>query len=391
MKTPTTKHTLYASYLGYITQAIINNLAPLLFITFQTRLHIRLELIALLITINFGVQIITDILAAKYADHIGYRPLVVLAHILSSLGLLGLGVLPYLLSNAYLGIVISVILYAIGGGLIEVLISPIVEALPNEQKEQSMSLLHSFYCWGQVGVVLLSTLYFAMVGITYWYYLPILFAILPLANGILFTQVPLYVLHQDIKPIPVSRLFRMKLFYLFVLIMICAGASEQAMSQWASYFAESGLQVGKTMGDLLGPCSFAIMMGLSRLFYGKFGHQIPLKKFMYLSGFLCILSYLLVVSPTNPILSLLGCSLCGLSVGIMWPGTFSLAANTCPGGGTAMFALFALAGDIGCAVGPTIVGQVSSMSGNLKTGLLVACLFPILLVIGLSFLREKAK
>ena len=327
-------YTIYACYIGYIVQAIINNLPPLLFLTFEQSLGISMEKIALLISINFGVQIIADFVAARYVDRIGYRVSVVAAHIFSVLGLVSLGVLPGRMDDPYTGLVLAMVCNAVGGGLIEVLISPIVEAAPaSGAKEKAMSLLHSFYCWGHVAVVLLSTFGFWVLGMDNWYYLPLLWSVVPAVNLFLFLRVPIPTLVEEDERIPARTLFSMSSFWIFVLLMICAGASEQGMSQWASMFAEKGLQVSKTMGDLLGPCFFALLMGLSRMYYGKFGEKINLRRFMSGSAVLCALSYLLAVLLQNPVLALLGCGLCGLSVGIMWPGTFSLAVKDCPQGG----------------------------------------------------------
>lgn len=383
------RHTLFASYLGYITQAIINNLAPLLFLTFQKSFDITLGEIGFLVSINFCIQMAVDVLAVKFVDKIGYRTCAVTAHIMCTAGLIGMGCFPFLFENAYAGLLIAIFFNAIGGGLIEVLVSPIVEALPGDQKESAMSLLHSFYCWGHVGVVLLSTLYFTTIGIDRWYFLPILWAAVPLFNAFFFSKVPIRTLVEEEDAMPLKKLFSMKLFWLFFLMMLCAGASEQAMSQWASLFAESGLKVSKTLGDLLGPCAFAVLMGLSRVFYGKFGEKINLKNFIALSSVLCIVSYLLASLSTNPLISLLGCSLCGLSVGIMWPGTFSLSAKSCPQGGTAMFALFALAGDIGCSAGPGTVGLIAGES--LKKGILLAIVFPICMFLAVMTLKRLKK
>ncbi len=406
MKRLTYSHTMKASYIGYITQAIVNNLAPLLFLTFQTEFAISLEQIGFLITLNFGVQMLVDFLAVRFVDRIGYRPCIVAAHICAAIGLIGMGTLPYLLSDAYTGLMTAVIVYAIGGGLIEVLISPIVEALPGDAKASAMSLLHSFYCWGHVGVVLLSTLFFTIAGTGRWSYLAMLWALIPLFNTFFFLFVPIRTLEEDEESMPVRKLLKTKLFWVFILLMICSGAAEQAMSQWASLFAESGLMVSKTLGDLLGPCMFAFLMGLSRLYYGKFGARLNLMRFITGSSILCIISYLLAVFLPVPVLSLLACGLCGLSVGIMWPGVFSLAAEKCPGGGTAMFAFFALAGDVGCSAGPGLVGIISGaadsgrltflnsltvfMNGNtgLKTGLLCAIIFPLILLVTLQNLRK---
>lgn len=382
-------HTLYACYTGYITQAIVNNFIPLLFLTFQSTYGIPLSQITLLITVNFVVQLLTDIAATKFVDRIGYRASALIAHIFAAAGLAGIGILPELLPSPFAGLLISVAFYAVGGGLIEVIISPIVEACPTSRKAAAMSLLHSFYCWGSVFVVLVSTVFFTFAGISHWKIMAFLWALIPIANTVYFSQVPIAALVEDGQSMKVRELFATKIFWIFGLLMLCAGASELAMSQWASAFAESGLKVSKTAGDLAGPCLFAVLMGSARVFYARFSEKIPLVKFMAASSILCILSYLLAVLSPVPVLGLLGCALCGLSVGIMWPGTFSLAAAECPKGGTAMFALFALAGDLGCMTGPTLVGFVSETSGGLlQTGLAAAAIFPVLFLAGLFLLRS---
>ena len=383
------KRTLYASYLGYITQAIVNNLAPLLFVTFQKEFSITVAQIGFLVTYNFAAQMVVDILAAKYVEKIGYKVSILAAHIFAAAGLIGMGFLPSVLGNPYIGLLIAITIYAIGGGLIEVLVSPIVQALPMDEKSAAMSLLHAFYCWGHVLVVVLSTVYFRVVGIESWRFLTILWALVPIANIFVYAGAPIKVLVEEGNALPVKKLFSMKLFWCFFILMICSGASEQAMSQWASYFAENGLQVSKTMGDLLGPCMFAILMGVSRTFYGIKGDKIPLKKFISISSILCVLSYLVAVFSPSPVFSLVGCGICGLSVGIMWPGVFSLAAEYCSQGGTAMFALLALAGDIGCSGGPSVVGCISGIfQGNLKYGLLAAIIFPVILIAGVNMLKK---
>jgi len=384
------KGTKYASYIGYITQAIINNLPPLLFIVFQKDLGISLERIGLLISLNFGVQIATDLIAAKYVDKIGYRSAIVLAHILSFIGLISLGLLPGLLSNAYIGLVIAMCINAIGGGLIEVLISPIVEALPGDEKESAMSMLHSFYCWGHVSVVIFSTLFFNMIGLKNWTCLPIIWSLVPLFNIFLFMKVPINTLVEEGEETPIRDILKVRVFWILFMLMICAGASEQAMSQWSSLFAEVGLKVSKNMGDLLGPCLFAVLMGISRTIYGIYGSKMNLMKYIVGSSILCIGSYLVAVLSPIPLLALIGCAICGFSVGIMWPGVFSLSAKKYPQGGTAMFALLALAGDVGCSSGPGIVGIVANYLGDLKVGLMVAILFPIILIICI-FLLNKSK
>lgn len=386
------QNTMYACFVGYIVQAIVNNFVPLLFLTFESSYGIPLSQITMLITFNFGIQLLVDLLSAKFVDKIGYRVSIVMAHIFAALGLAGLVVLPDLLSNAFAGLLIAVVIYAIGGGLIEVLISPIMESCPSENKEKAMSLLHSFYCWGHVGVVLLSTLFFWFFGIANWKILALLWVIIPVCNGILFCKVPIAPLIEEGETgMSLRELCKNRIFWILMLMMMCAGASEQAVSQWASTFAEQGLGVSKTIGDLAGPMSFAILMGSARAFYGKFGDRIDLDKFMQASSLLCIVSYLCISLSPSPLFSLIGCSLCGLSVGIMWPGTFSKASAALRNGGTAMFALLALAGDVGCSGGPTLVGFATGLaSDDLKKGILAGIIFPILLIVGIVSLK-KAK
>ncbi len=384
------QRTIYACFLGYIVQAIVNNFVPLLFLTFENTYQIPLSKITLLITFNFGIQLLVDLLSAGFVDKIGYRICTVSAHIFTALGLLGLAILPELLPNAYIGLLISVTIYALGGGLLEVLVSPIVESCPTKNKEKTMSLLHSFYCWGHVGVVLFSTLFFKIFGIDNWKILTCIWIIIPIANAFFFSRVPLAPLIKEGEAgLSMPALFKNKVFWLLMLMMLCAGASEQAVSQWASTFAERGLGVSKTVGDLAGPMTFAILMGSARAFYGKFGDRINLDKFMIGSGILCTLSYLCISLSPSPFFSLVGCGICGLSVGIMWPGSFSKASAAIKNGGTAMFALLALAGDLGCSGGPSLVGYISSMaSDNLKQGILAAIIFPVLLIAGILLLKK---
>lgn len=395
MKQLSFKHTLAASYMGYIAQAAVNNLAPLLFTAFTRDFGVSLGEISLMISANFVTQIIVDAAAVKLLDKIGMRRAAVAAHFCCALGFVLMGTLPFAI-DPFFGLMLSMIVCAVGGGLTEVVISPIVEALPGDEKASAMSMLHSFYCWGQVGVVLLSTLYFVTAGSENWRWLPLLWSIIPFANMFLFAGVPINeLIDGDETPIPLKKLLGMKLFYVLLLLMICAGASELAMSQWSSYFAETTLGVSKTAGDLLGPCGFAVLMGIARLFYGIKGSRIPLEKMIKLSCILCIASYLTVVFSPVPVLSLTGCAVCGFSVGIFWPGTYSIASKEYPKGGGAMFALLALAGDLGCASGPALVGAVSGDGEGMKSGLFAAMLFPaamlVLMIIMQKFSRNNDK
>ena len=386
------EHTINASYIGYITQAIVNNFAPLLFLTFASDYQLTLDKITLITTINFAVQLLVDLLATKVIDKVGYRKCIVFAHICAAMGLFGLAFLPTVSGNAYMGILVAVVLYAIGGGIIEVLISPIVEACPTKKKEAAMSLLHSFYCWGHVGVVLLSTLFFRIYGIENWKIMACIWAVVPLFNVFYFLMVPIYPIAGEHEKMSLRTMLKQKVFWLLMIVMVCAGASEQAFSQWASAFAESALGVSKMVGDLAGPCAFAVCMGTARALYGKYSDKVPLKKVMIGSAVLCILCYLVAALSPNPLFGLLGCAVCGFSVGIFWPGTFSIAAWNLPGAGTAMYALMALAGDVGCSSGPTLVGMVAnSCGGDLKAGLMLAIIFPILILMGILMLRGKKR
>lgn len=392
MKQKNYKKTLIACYLGFVTQAISANFTPLLFLTFKSTYGITLEKIALIPLVFYLVQLVVDLAATKFADKIGYRSCVIASQVLSAVGIAMLAILPEILPIPFVGILISVMLYAIGSGLIEVLVSPIVEACPFENKEGTMSLLHSFYCWGAMGVILGSTLFFAVFGVENWKLLTFLWALIPLLNTVNFLSCPIERLVEDGKSMPVGKLLKTPIFWLMILLMVCSGASEASMAQWASAFTESAIGVSKAVGDLAGPCLFAMFMGISRVLYGKLSEKLDLTKVMLMCGILCAGCYLLASLSGVPVLGLAGCALCGLAVGIMWPGSISISSQSCPKGGTAMFAFLALAGDLGAMVSPAMVGGISEMAGgNLKTGLLAATLFPVILVVGLFILRRSRK
>ena len=389
-KTKNYKKTLIACYLGFITQAISANFAPLLFLTFKNDYKISLEMIALVPMAFYLTQLLVDLGATKFADIIGYRTCVVVSQVVSAAGLILMAILPDIMPSPFIGILIAVVLYAIGSGLIEVLISPIVEACPFENKAGVMSLLHSFYCWGAVGVILGSTLFFAIFGTSCWKILTLIWAVVPFINTFNFISCPIERLVDDGEGLGIRRLLRLPLFWLMIILMICAGASEVTMAQWASAFTESALGVSKTVGDLAGPCLFAVFMGIARVFYGKFSEKLDLTKIMLGCGLLCVVCYLLASLSPLSIIGLIGCALCGLSVGIMWPGTISISSQKCPKGGTAMFAFLALAGDLGATVSPAMVGGIAdALGGNLKTGLLFATVFPVIMILGLILLVKK--
>ncbi|MBR7071807.1 MAG: MFS transporter [Clostridia bacterium] len=381
--------TKFACYLGFITQAISANFAPLLFLNFHKSYGLPFSELALIPIVFYVTQLIVDFACVKASDKIGYRVCIVVSEITSAAGLAGLAFVPEWFSSRLIGILICVAIYAVGSGLIEVLCSPIIEACPFENKSKMMSLLHSFYCWGAVGVIVGSTLFFYAFGTANWRVLACLWALIPLFNISNFATCPIEPIVEHGKGMKTGRLLKMKKFWVFIILMICAGASEVTMAQWASAFVESALQVPKVWGDLAGPCGFAVFMGLARVLYGKFGEKIDLGKFMIISGLLCFASYLLTALAKIPVMGLIGCMTCGFSVGVMWPGSISISSKAIPTGGTAMFAFLALAGDIGGTVGPAIVGNVSELSGNnLQSGVLAGIGFPLVLIICVILARR---
>ena len=392
---PNYKKTKTACYLGFITQAIAANFAPLLFLKFHRDYGISLGNIALISTVFFFTQLLVDLFCAKFVDKIGYRISIVASEVLSAAGLIALAFLPDLLPNAFAGILISVTVYAIGSGLIEVLVSPIVEACPFENKEATMSLLHSFYCWGSVGTIVISTAFFAIFGMNAWRWLAVIWALVPAINIFNFATCPIVPIVEEGKGMGIRQLAKKPLFWVAIILMVCAGASELAMAQWASAYAEAALGLSKTFGDLLGPCLFAVTMGISRVIYGKYGDKIKLTSFMIGSGALCVACYLMASISANPVMGLIGCIFCGFSVGIMWPGTISISSKTFPTGGTAMFALLAMAGDLGGSIGPAIVGRVTQFAGdNIRVGMRVGLIFPTVLILMLLIISKatvKAK
>lgn len=384
--------TLLACYLGFVTQAISANYAPLLFLTFRGTYGISLEKIAMIPMVFYLAQLFVDLAATRFADRIGYRRCVVASQVLSAAGLAALAFLPDLLPNPFAGILMAVVLYAVGSGLIEVLVSPIVEACPFDNKDGVMSLLHSFYCWGALGVILGSTLFFALFGVENWRILTVLWALVPLYNMVNFVSCPIERLVEEGRSMAPAQLFRMPLFWLIILLMVCSGASEAAMAQWASAFTESALGVSKTVGDLAGPGLFALFMGISRVLYGRFSERLDLTRTMLFCGGLCAGCYLVAALAASPVLGLAGCALCGLAVGIMWPGSISISAQKCPRGGTAMFAFLALAGDLGATISPTMTGSFAELAGgDLKAGLLAAAVFPVVMGLGLLVLKRTVR
>lgn len=386
------KHTVTACFIGYMVQAIVCNFAPLLFVSWEKEFNISMPQLTTIVTLTFFTQIVIDLLSAKFADKIGYKKCLFGAHLFSGIGFLLLAILPYILPNPFIGIVISVALYSVGSGLLEVLVSPVVESCPSDNKAGAMSLLHSFYCWGTVGVIALSTIFFAAFGRENWCILTIVWAVFAILNGIFFCLVPIIEPKEENAEKKSSSLFKNKIFIIAIVLMICSGAAELAMSQWASTFAETALGVSKTIGDLAGPMAFAVLMGAGRIIFSKLSKSINTEKYLIASASLCIISYLLACLSPNAIISLVGCALCGLSVSAMWPGTISMSTRTMPNISTAMFAFLAVAGDIGCTSGPTLIGWLTdAVGGDLKKGLLFAIIFPVIMILAMLLMRKESK
>ena len=383
------KTTKIACFIGFVVQAIINNFLPLLFIIFNTRYNLNYEQLGRLLFVNFFVQLIVDALTPALVKRIGYRGAAIACHGLAAAGLFMLGVLPLVFSNQiYACLVASIIVYASGSGIIEVCISPMVELLPGDKKGADMAFTHSFYCWGQAFTVLVSTLLIFLIGQQHWHFIPMFWAIIPLLNMINFMRVP--VIEQPDDPISktANTLFKNRDFWIFAVIMICAGASEITMAEWASLFAQKALGVSKTVGDLLGPCAFAVCMGSGRVIFGLLDGKFNPQKALILNNILCVLCYVGVAVCNIPALSLIACALCGFSVSLSWPGTYSMAARHFPTGGTLMFSILALCGDLGCSIGPWLMGIVAN-STTLETGFLVCSVFPAFMVLTAPLLRKE--
>ena len=385
----TYKNTLTSCFIGYIVQAISVNFLPLLFVFFQDTYDVSLGQLTALITAHFGIQLLVDSTATLYVDKLGYRPCIVTAHAASALGLFLLTILPDVM-DPFTGMVLAVFIYGIGSGLIEVLISPITESCPTENKETAMQLLHSFYCWGHMAVVLLSTGFFAVFGIENWRIMARIWMIIPVTNGILFSMVPLQpLIAEGEKGMGLKNLLKSKLFWLLMTMMICAGAAELGIAQWASAFAERGLGVSKTTGDLAGPMAFAFVMGVTRAIYAKFGHKINLAKAIFASCILCVASFAMIALFSSPLVNLIACGICGVSVSLMWPGTLSRASVMLKGGGTAMFALLAVGGDMGCTLGPIVVGMIADgLGGDLRIGMACCIAFPVIMILALLLSKK---
>lgn len=383
------KRTKLACYTGLTVQAIINNFLPILFIIFQRDYGLSYEQLGRLLFINFAIQILADFLTPYIVKLIGYKGSAITCHFLATLGLVLLFVLPNIMADFYTAVVISVMVYAFSSGIIEVVMSPIMELIPQDNKTANMAFLHSFYCWGQALTVVVTTLLVKLLGFNDWRFIPLLWAIIPFLNMLFFTRVPVVEQPEQQNEKTSRSIFKTREFICFAIFMLCAGANEIAMSEWASVFAQNALGVSKTVGDLAGPCAFAILMGSGRVIYAKFLCKFSYRKVTIVNSLLCLACYFAVAVCKVPAFSLLACAICGFSVSIAWPGTISLAAARFPNGGTMLFSICALCGDMGCSTGPWLLGAVADIT-DLNTGFLVCCIFP-LAMLGTAILLLKEK
>lgn len=372
--------TKLAGYVGFVVQAIVNNFLPILFIVFQDIYGLGYEKLGRLIVFNFAVQMFIDFITPKIIHKIGYRRAAFLCQFTACLGLCLMSLLPRIMPSPYTAMFIAIAVYATGSGLMEVILSPMIEMLPTGNKSGNMAVLHSFYCWGQTVVVPLTTLMVFAFGYENWSYIPLVWAIVPFINMLAFLRVPIVEPGREVKQSTLIELLKTPSFIIYMLMMFCGGASEIAMSQWASLFVEQALGVSKAIGDIVGPCLFALFMALGRVIYAKFSKKVSFTRLLIWLNILCFVCYVMVGISKIAALSLVFCALCGFSVSISWPGIYSAGARTFKTGGAVMFSAFAMCGDTGCALGPGLVGLVAEYT-NLNMGFIAAAVFPFIMVI----------
>ena len=392
---------MLACEFGITTQSAVNNLAPILFVIFKDNFGISYTMIASLMLFNFLVQIATDFTAIKILGILDYRKSGILAQACAALGLIMLGVLPNIIP-IYPALFTSTLFMAFGGGLLEVMVSPIVDSLEKGQSSAKMNMLHSFFCWGQVAVVLTATAAIKLFGSNIWYIIPISWAIVPIISIFMFSVVPIPEIARAERRSGEKLPVKSKAFLFMCFLMVASGASEITMAEWASVFAQKGLGIDKFTGDILGPCLFAVLMGSGRLLFGVFGSRVRLKSALTYYSILCTICYIVAATAKNPYIALFFCALTGFSVSIMWPGVYSYSSSVIKQGKTAMFGILALCGDVGCSLGSWLTGSMSDFSltfpkvlefavrcgisyeqMGLKIGIGCAAVFPLLMSIAL--------
>lgn len=401
--------TLMAARMGFFTQALVNNLAPVFFVLFRVLYGFSYLQVGILAALNFTLQLFADITSPNLISRFGYRKCAMTAQALCAVGLILMPGLCILTGGVYISFIIPVLIYSYGAGMIEVLASPIVEAIPDLPENTKMSMLHSFYSWGQMTCVALTTLALHFIGYERWFLIPVLWSAIPIFGIILFSRARLDMADMAEKESEKGGRLFCRSFVLMLIIMTCAGASEIAMSEWSSLFAEEALGVSKVAGDLFGPCMFALFMGMGRMCHAKFGERLNLSRLIKACSLLCVICYVGAALLRPAAASLIFCALTGLSVSLMWPGALSLAAAR-NNGGARMYGLLAAFGDIGCIIGPVVTSSVSEFAdGNeriraigaayglsadktaLRASLLAMALIPLVMLICLSLFSDKGR
>ncbi len=383
------KHTIRACYAGTFTMSLVSNLTPLLFVILMDSFGLTFEQVGRLTLVNFMTQIAADLVFSKPVDKWGVRPFVAGGHFLCTIGLVLFALAPmYAPHNTYIWFMVSTVLFSCGGGLLELLLSPIVQAIPGDEKARAMSMLHSFYAWGFILVVVLTTTALGVFGSANWPLIMITWAILPLATGIAFLKVPLAPQVSEEQRTRTGVLLSSAFFVVVVLGIAAGGAAEVSMSQWISAFTERALGLSKQMGDLVGVCMFALFLGIGRASYGKWGGKTDVTTLMLWGAVGSVLCFLGAALIPNPILAMACCAANGLCVSLLWPGSIVTAAARFPLAGASMFAILAAGGDVGAAFGPWAVGAVADVvPSGLRGGLLVGTIYPAIMVVCMLVVR----
>ena len=400
------KSTIAACYIGSFVQAIIVNTTPILFIPLREQFGLTFQQMGLLVLINFISQVGCDILFSNAIDKYGFRRFVVAAHGLAVVGLVLFAASPLLFDRPFAGFVTATIIFSGSGGLLELLLSPIVNAIPTDEKAGAMSVLHSFYSWGQAAVILLTTVLLFVFGRAWWQWIILIWTLVPLFNFFFLMRVPFAPNVPEEQRQGMDKILLKPFFIAALATILCGAAAELCISQWASAYLEEAMRLPKVVGDVGGVCLFAVMMGVGRLFYGMYGKKINVSLMMLIGTVGAAACYITVALSGTAVLSLLACGLCGLCVSLLWPGTLVVASEHYPLAGAWMFAILA-AGDIGASAGPWLMGVVAEqahrlpfLSGlltqgmspdqlGLRAAMLVSALFPIIAFFCLRWMRKR--
>lgn len=359
--------TTISCFVGIFCQAVSSNITAILFIPLMTLYGLSYVHLGLLVGINFTTQVLVDIIASRLVDRYGFRVFVLPSDILAVIGLVLFGLTPVLFDNILTGLVFSTIIFSASCGLQEVMLSPIVNAIPHNDKGPAMALMHSFYAWGQVATIIITTLFLFFFGIENWQVIVFLWALVPLVNFFMFLAAPFPgVIHENQRM--TMRDLILKPFYLVALLAIMGGAAtELVMNQWSSTFSEKVLELPKVTGDILGMCGFAVFLGLGRVLYGRYGSKINMNNVLVGSAAAAVVCYIAVAISPLPAISLAACAVCGLAASLLWPGTLVITAEKYPLAGAWIFAILAAAGDIGAASGPFAAGVITDLTRQMPS------------------------